>query len=318
MSPKGNLRVGVVGARGYVGSELIGLFAKRGDIELAWVTSTSEVGVPARDRIPHAPAGLTFSAPSIADRLADKVDVIVLALPNGESDPWVKGIGAHAPRTVVVDLGADHRSDPDFVYGLPARRREAIRGSRRIANPGCYATALQIALDPILPWLHGSVHAFGVSGYSGAGTAPSRRNDPEVLRENLLPYSLVGHQHEREVSAELDHPVRLLPHVAPFFRGISLTIAGRFDRVVSGKDVMEHMQARWKNEPLVRVGIEAPLVRDVANRHEVFVGGIEIGRDGRSFGMVATIDNLLGGAATTALRNINLTTGRDELEGIVG
>lgn len=225
---KSRLRIGIVGARGYVGSELVRLLAAREDVELAWMTSSSRAGELASEEIPSAPAGLTLSAPDPASRLAAPVDVLVLALPNGETGPWTRAASELAPDVVVVDLGSDHRFDARWAYGLPARRRAAIRAAKRIANPGCYATAIQLALDPLVDCLHGPAVAFGVSGYSGAGTTPSPRNDRERLRDNLLPYALVDHVHEREVGKELDHPVRFLPHVAPFFRGITVTLSGRF------------------------------------------------------------------------------------------
>lgn len=313
------LRVGMVGARGYVGSELVTLLAAVPDVELAWLTSTTDVGREVRERIAAAPAGLRFSpGDDPAAVLGEPVDVVVLALPNGASAPWIAAVDRVRGDAVVIDLGSDHRGASGFTYGLPARRREAIRRARRIANPGCYATAVQVALDPLVPWLHGPVHVFGVSGYSGAGTAPSPRNDRARLESNLLPYALVGHTHEREVTAELDHPVRLLPHVAPFFRGITVTLSGRFATSRSAGEITSALRARYAEEPLVVISDEAPCVRDVMGRHEVYVGGVEVGSDGRSFALVATVDNLLGGAATTALRNLNLATGRPELAGLEG
>ena len=319
MTSRDTLRVGLVGGRGFVGAELLGLFGARKDISVSWLTSTTAAGRPVAERITHAPPGLVFSSPNPEERLREPIDVLVLALPNGETGPWLKALAESegASRILVLDLGADHRGAVDFVYGLPARRRDEIRNARRIANPGCYATAIEIALDPLVPWLEGTAYAFGVSGYSGAGTTPSPRNDPERLRDNVSPYCLVDHVHEREVAHELEHPVRLLPHVAPFFRGISVTLTGSFDRVVTRRDVVDRMGLRWAYEPLVSVKDEAPQVRDNRGRHDVHVGGVEVGRDGRSFSLVATVDNLLGGAATTALRNMNLATGRAELEGIV-
>src|SRR3546814_18537663 len=89
--------------------------------------------------------------------------------------------------------------------------------------PGCYVTAMQLAIAPMLAELDGPVQCFGVSGYSGAGTTPSDRNDPDKLRDNLMPYALTGHVHEREVSARLGHPIEFMPHVASHFRGITFT-----------------------------------------------------------------------------------------------
>src|SRR5690606_41048809 len=96
-------------------------------------------------------------------------------------------------------------------------------GRRRGANPGCYPPVLELAISALRELLAGPVQCFGVSGYSGAGTTPSDRNDPALLRDNLMPYALAGHVHEREVSRKLGHPVEFMPHVAPHFRGITRT-----------------------------------------------------------------------------------------------
>ena len=121
---------------------------------------------------------------------------------------------------MIVDLSADYRFDPTLVLrpaGTHARR--ATPASAASAIPGCYATAMQLAIAPMRDVLDGPVQCFGVSGYSGAGTTPSDKNDPDKLRDNLMPYALAGHVHEREVSAQLGHPVEFMPHVAPHFRG---------------------------------------------------------------------------------------------------
>ena len=137
-----------------------------------------------------------------------EADACVLALPNGFAAGFVSALDEHEPDTVVVDLSADHRFDPGWTYGQPELFLEQITGTRRIANPGCYATGVQLALAPVLDQLTGLPTAFGVSGYSGAGKTPSRKNDPEVLKDNLLAYSLTDHLHEREITHHLGRDVR--------------------------------------------------------------------------------------------------------------
>ncbi len=286
------LRIGLIGARGYAGRELVRLLAGHPDFELGLATSSTS-----------SPAALS----------TEKLDAVVLALPNDKSAPWLENI---APGCPVVDLSADHRFDDAWTYGQPERHRATIRGALRVANPGCYATAMQLAILPFVPLLGGLVHVFGVSGFSGSGSTPSPKNDPEILRDNLLPYALVDHVHEREVTRQLGHPVRLLPHVAPFFRGVSVTLSFVLRAPHEQAELQELLLSRYENEPLVRVSDEAPLVRDVALSHEVRVGGLEVSVDRKSFALVATIDNLLGGAATQALRNLNLMTGHDERAGL--
>ena len=215
-----------------------------------------------------------------------------------------------------MDLSADRRFDPQWAYGLPELGRERIRGARRIANPGCYATAMQLAIAPLLDQLAGPPQCFGVSGYSGAGTTPSDRNNPELLRDNLMPYALANHIHEREVTAHLGVPVEFMPHVAPHFRGITMTV-NLWLREPLDRDAVERIyRRRWANEPLVEVVEEAPWVSRIAGRHGAQIGGFTVAPDGRRVVVVATLDNLLKGAATQAMQNINLALGFDEFESI--
>ena len=197
--------IGIVGARGHVGAELIRLIAAHPRFELAFVSSR-ERGRPARGR-PCRPAlrgELRYSAPAPSAARRSARMRVVLALPNGKARACVAAFDATgASDPVIVDLSADYRFDDDWYYGLPELTRDRSRGQRRISNPGCYATAMQLAIAPMRDVLAGPVQCFGVSGYSGAGTTPSDKNDPDKLRDNLMPYALAGHVHEREVSAQL-------------------------------------------------------------------------------------------------------------------
>ncbi len=305
-------RVGLVGGRGYVGRELITLLAGHGGIEIAWVTSSTHGGDSVASTAPISTLNFEQARPSLLS--TSPVDAVVLALPNGDSDPWVSAARAEQ---YIVDLSCDHRFDASWIYGLPERHRDQLHGATRIANPGCYATAIQAAIGPLVPLLDGPVHAFGVSGYSGAGTSKGPRNDPKVLEDNLLPYALTEHTHEREVTQKLGHPVFFMPHVASFFRGLSVTMSVTFSEPQTHSAVTELYRAAFCRESLVRLTDDAPLVRDARDRHFVNVGGLTLSHDGKHAVIVSTLDNLLGGAATTALRNLNLAMGFPEFEGIV-
>jgi N-acetyl-gamma-glutamyl-phosphate reductase common form len=297
--PKMSTRLGIVGARGHVGKELVELVSRHNGFELA-------LSVSARDQL------------SPGDVAAKALDAYALALPNGATPAYVDAIRRTRPDAVIVDLSADHRFDDGWVYGQPERLRDRIRGATRIANPGCYATAMQLALAPLVPLLDaaGPPSVFGVSGYSGAGTTPSPKNDPEVLRDNLFPYSLVGHLHEREVAHQLGIRLFFMPHVAPFFRGVTVTVSMSFAERQDPSAIAARYEAAYAKEPLVTLSKEAPLVRDIAGKHHVAIGGLAVAGDGRHAVIVATIDNLLGGAATQAVRNLNLALGLPENAGI--
>jgi N-acetyl-gamma-glutamyl-phosphate reductase len=249
---------------------------------------------------------------------------VVLALANGQAAPHVAAIDRARPETVVVDVSADHRFDDAWVYGLPEINRARIAGARRIANPGCYATAAALAVKPLHPGHPGAplssasllaapAEAFGVSGYSGAGATPSPRNDVDLLRDNVMPYSLVGHTHEREVKRHAG-PVHLMPHVAPFFRGLGTTVSLSLEQAMTAADLKDVYTKAYGGERLVRVVDEIPLVRDAAHRPHATIGGFTA--EGRHAVVVVTLDNLLKGAASQAVQNLNLAFGLPELLGI--
>jgi len=307
---------GIVGARGHTGAELIRLIARHPHLELAFVSSRELAGQPVSGHIEGFSGALRYENLSHEDVAAKGAGVVVLALPNGKSSEIVAAIDAKALDTLVVDLSADNRFDEGWYYGLPELTRDDYAGQRRISNPGCYATAMQLAIAPLLGQLAGPPQCFGVSGYSGAGTTPSDRDDVELLRDNLMPYALADHMHEREVSRQLRVPVEFMPHVAPHFRGISMTVNLWLSQAVTVEEVRRLYRERYSDEPLIKVLDEAPWVSRVAGRHGVDIGGFTVAPGGRRVVLVATLDNLLKGAATQALQNINLALGFDELTAI--
>ena len=313
--------VGIVGARGHVGAELIRLLATHPRFELAYVSSRARDGEAVAAHVPGYRGELRYSAPEHDDLPKLGADAVVLALPNGKAAACVAAFDAAeadpaAEGPVIIDLSADYRFDDSWYYGLPELTRDTYRGQRRISNPGCYATAMQLAIAPMRDALDGPVQCFGVSGYSGAGTTPSDKNDPAQLRDNLMPYALTGHVHEREVSRRLDHPVEFMPHVAPHFRGLTITANLHLDRAFAPEDILARYRARYAGESLVRISEEAPWVSSIAGAQHVEVGGFTLSADGRRLVVVATEDNLLKGAATQALQNLNLAFGFDEFAGI--
>jgi len=306
--------VGLVGGRGYVGEILLQLLLQHPTLDIAWVSSRSLKGRSVRSVYPALPLDLEFESFSPAEVAENGTDIVVLALPNGIAGDYVAAMNASQK---VVDISADYRFEDSWAYGLPEHNRDAIRGSGRVANPGCYATTVQLALAPLIPALCGIPSAFGVSGYSGAGRTPSPRNDPERLSGNLLPYSLSGHLHELEVSHHLHQDVRFMPHVAEFFRGISVTISATLQEPVNETALQDRFSEFYANEHLIDITSEFPEVRDVVGKPGALIGGFTVDqRDTRRVCLVACLDNLLKGAASQALQNINLMLGVDELSGL--
>ena len=310
------IRLGLVGARGYTGAELIRLVAAHPRFELAFVTSRELDSQRVADHNEGFSGELRYCNPATDELPVFGADVVVLALPNGKAGAIVQAFDAAGANPVIIDLSADYRFDPAWYYGLPEMTRDAYAGQRRISNPGCYATAMQLAIAPMLGVIDGPVQCFGVSGWSGAGTTPSDKNNAELLRGNLMPYALTGHVHEREVTARLRHPVEFMPHVAPHFRGITLTANLHLSIAFDLDEVLARYRGRYAGEPLVRVQDDAPWVSRIAGKHHVEVGGFTLSADGRRLVVVATEDNLLKGAATQALQNLNRAFGLDEYAGI--
>ncbi len=308
--------IGIVGARGHTGAELIRLVSAHPGLELAFVSSRELDGQRVADHCAAHQGELRYESLDPAAVAAKGADVVVLALPNGKAAAFVEAIDATRPDTLVVDLSADYRFDPAWYYGLPELTRGDYSGQKRISNPGCYATAMQLAIWPMLEYLAGPPQCFGVSGYSGAGTTPSDKNNVELLRDNLMPYSLVDHLHEREVSARLGVPVEFMPHVAPHFRGITVTVNLWLTEPVTVEWVRARYTQRYAGEPLVEVVEQAPWVSRIAGRHDVQIGGFTVAPGGKRLVVVATEDNLLKGAATQAMQNINIALGFPELTSV--
>lgn len=308
----------MIGARGYTGSELVPLLLHHPEIELRAVGSSSVKGDPLSKHISAADdCMLLFSDIQPGNLSEFPADLFVLALPNGQAASYVAAIEHQHPHAVIVDMSADYRFDDTWTYGQPERFGNRLRGAKRIANPGCYATGAQLALAPLIDRVKVTPVVFGVSGFSGAGNTPSRRNDRNVLKENILPYSLVDHVHELEVSRHLKRDVRLLPHVADFFRGISLTIAVELEHPLEPEEVYELFVETYASSPLIEIRRDIPEVAEVRNMHGVIIGGFAISQVlPTRLSYVCVLDNLLKGAATQAIQNINLSFGFPALAGV--
>lgn len=349
-------KVALIGARGYTGQALISLINAHPHLDLCHVSSRELAGKKLQG---YTKRDVTYEnlSPDDVKRMSENgdVDCWVMALPNGVCKPFVDAVDQGSEKgNVIVDLSADYRFDSKWTYGLPELiNRSQIAQATRISNPGCYATAAQIGISPLVPFLGGQPTAFGVSGYSGAGTKPSPKNDVNFLTNNLVAYSLTDHIHEREISSQLDTSVAFIPHVAAWFQGIHVcfdpplsylqimltslqhSISIPLKQEMTSRDIRNIFQERYAGEKLVNIVGEAPLVKSIAGRHGVEVGGFAVHSSGKRVVVCATIDNLLKGAATQCLRkfslhfisrgyrlltrsteNMNLALGYSEYEGI--
>lgn len=216
--------------------------------------------------------------------------------------------------------------------------RQAVRNAKLISNPGCYATSIQVLIAPLLPHLDRQrpPTVFGVSGYSGAGTKTGQTKNgqpiilpkvtPESLEGGIKPYSLTDHIHERESSRHLSRlggfegasmlKLAFVPVVAPWFQGILSTMSAPLNKKLTARDVKKLYEEFYSGNPLVELKPEVPHIKDVSLKHGIKIGGIQVHSDGDRVVVVVAIDNLLKGAATQCIQNLNIALGYDELAGI--
>lgn len=347
-TPTANItkRLALIGARGFTGQTLVGMLSNHPHIDLTHVSSRQLAGYSLEG---YDKAKITYSDLSAKDvermEKDGEVDAWVMALPNGVCKPFVDAIDRGAMErkdgepSVIVDLSADYRFESSWTYGLPELySRESIRSSKRISNPGCYATSSQLLIAPLLSLLRREVWptVFGVSGYSGAGTVAGEpkpdgrpttiaKVTPETLFGGIKPYSLTNHIHEREAGTHLSTllpdpsnsmKVAFIPTVAPWFSGIISVLSMPLHGSATGKDIQKLYEERYKGERLISVRQEVPSLVDVENKHGWTVGGFQVHSDGDRAVVVGGLDNLLKGAATQCLQNLNLALGYDEYAGI--
>lgn len=313
------LSVGLVGARGFVGIELLEIIGSHPLLDLEYASSRLFEGSRISEHAKVSFGGRKFEHITCENVVERNADIVILALPDGAATPFIDEIEACSKKPrLIVDLSADNRFTTDWVYGLSEHNAEALRSATRISNPGCYATAAQLILHPLLPLLAETPHCFGVSGYSGAGKNRSDRNDHRALANGVLPYKLVNHTHEREIQTHLDAHVRFSPHVAPFFRGITMTVQMRLSDYTSTKALKELYISAYHDHPLIEItGEDTPRVQEIVGRDGAEIGGFSVNTERPDeVAVVCTIDNLRKGAASQAIQNINLALGFGELTGL--
>lgn len=334
-------RIGLIGARGYTGNELAKILDTHNHFKLSAVGSRQFEGKRACDFLEtSSEVRATNITPEHMKEKSEQVDAWVLALPNNLAKDYVEQIPVGIP---IVDLSADYRWDPVnspnpnwnsyWQYGLPERKgnRERLSNATRVANPGCYASAAQLAMIPLIDELNKEnpsikmtgAHCFGISGYSGAGTTPSDKNNLEILENNILPYALCGHGHELEInhqfSHQLNNSVFFTPHVVQFFRGINMTVSIDFDPnygIPTEEGLVELFKEYYDDEPFVDIMKDIPNVTQVTEKHTCVIGGFKVNKERNKIVVVSVLDNLLKGAASVCIQNLNLMFGYKETDGL--
>jgi N-acetyl-gamma-glutamyl-phosphate reductase len=337
------IKVGIVGGTGYTGAELLRLLAGHPRAELTVITSRAEAGTPVADLFPSLRGHVTasFTAPDAA-RL-NTCEVVFCATPNGTAMQMVPDLLASGVR--VIDLAADFRlrsaaewerwygmphACPDYlaeaVYGLPELNRHAVRDARLVANPGCYPTAVQLGLIPLLEQ-HlvdpSRIIADAKSGVSGAGRKAVTGTLLCEASESLKAYSVAGHRHFPEIRQGLEavcgQPVGLtfVPHLTPMIRGIHATMYARLHN--TALDLQDLYESRYAGEVFVDVlpAGSHPETRSVRGSNHCRIS-VHRPMGGDEVVVLAVIDNLVKGAAGQAVQNMNIMFGLEEQDGLGG
>jgi N-acetyl-gamma-glutamyl-phosphate reductase len=317
-----SIPVGVLGASGYAGRELCALIATHPSLELVFATANEQRGE--RLALPGG-SSLTFASPD--DAPLGNVQLVFSALPHGASRGAVeraRGAGAK-----VVDLSSDfrpgHAEVADVPYGLTEATRAAVRVAPLVANPGCYPTAILLALWPLAAQgrlVAGStVHVAAASGVTGAGNSPKRELLFGEISENFRAYGTGNsHRHLPEMRETLrvfgaDVDLLFTPHLLPVARGILATITVPVTHI--DDDVLAPWRTHYAGEPFVEIRDTLPSLHDVVHRNVVRVCAQRVdGLRQPTLLVLSAIDNLVKGAAGQALQNANLMLGLDETAGL--
>ena len=339
-------KIGILGASGYTGAELVRLLLRHPRVEIAMLTADRRAGKTMAEVFPQfAPYALpTLSSVDGADWKALGLDLAFCALPHGTTQKVIKDLMARAAATKVVDLSADFRlADPaayahwyghehfapelqqGAVYGLTEIYRDRISTARLVANPGCYTTCAELALIPLLKAKAVDPDEIVIdakSGMTGAGRAAKEEMLFSEVSEGIHAYGVGHHRHMAELDQEFSLAagreviVTFTPHLVPMNRGILSTIYVRGLKV-SPQDLHAVLLKSYANEPFVHVlplGI-APQTRHVRGSNMTFIGVVADRIAGRAI-IVSALDNLAKGASGQAVQNMNLMLGFPETTGL--
>ena len=335
------IKIGIVGGTGYTGVELLRILAQHPQAQLVAITSRKEAGMPVAEMFPslRGAVDLRFSDPKDAGLAA--CDLVFFATPNGIAMTQAQALLSGGVK--VIDLAADFRikdiavwekwygmthACPELVeeavYGLPEANRDAIKGARIVANPGCYPTATQLGFLPLVEaGVVDDQHLIAdtKSGVSGAG----RKAETHILfaeaSDNFKAYGVAGHRHLPEVRQGLaraaGHEVGLtfVPHLVPMIRGIHATLYGRLTKAV---DLQALFEKRYADEPFVDVlpAGSQPDTRSVRASNHCRIA-VHRPQGGDMVVVLSVIDNLVKGAAGQAIQNMNLMFGLPETTGLM-
>jgi N-acetyl-gamma-glutamyl-phosphate reductase len=315
------INVGIIGGAGYTAGELIRILLYHPNVQLNYIHSKSQAGKPVTaihgDLIGETELVFTDQPPA-------GTDALFLCMGHGESVTWMREHAALAEKCAIIDLSHDFRikaSGHQFVYGLPELQRTAIQEARHIANPGCFATAIQLALLPLAHagLLNEEVHVHAITGSTGAGQKPTHTSHFSWRNNNVSVYKAFDHQHLAEIRQSLNQlsptgfsqPLNFIPMRGNFTRGIMAT--AYTTSILSTQQLTELYQQYYADAPFTCMATENPDLKQVVNTNKCILFAEQ--HQGKAL-IISMIDNLLKGASGQAVQNMNLVFGFPETAGL--
>ncbi|MBW2980037.1 N-acetyl-gamma-glutamyl-phosphate reductase [Candidatus Woesearchaeota archaeon] len=323
--------VGIIGASGYTGYELVKILSKHKKVKLVVLNSVSYAGKKVCSLYPQFNnKKLKFTNYSINEINSMDLDLLFFCLPHKESMKYIKNIDSKIKK---IDLSGDYRFSKakeyekvygvkhidkeglkKAVYGLPEINKKSIKKANLIANPGCYVTASLLASLPIQKYAKYIVFDCK-SGWSGAGKKSAFAKNPKIIEDNLVAYKLTKHRHKYEIMQFVGKKISFTPHVMDAYQGMMCTAHIILKKKINKQKIIKLYSQYYKNQPFVKIKKDIPQVKDTQKTNQCHIGGFEIDENNQLV-VVSTIDNLLKGASGQAVQNMNLMLGFKESEGL--
>ena len=312
------IRVAIAGGAGYTAGELIRILINHPSAELKYIQSSSHAGEP----IHSVHSDLLYSDLCFSDIDFTEIDVLFICMGHGNSAKFLEENPVPA-NVKIIDLSNDFRLKADageFVYGAPELNREKIRAARCVANPGCFATSINLALLPLAAAgiLPEDVTVTGITGSTGAGQKPTNDTHFSNRSANLSNYKVFTHQHLGEIGETVvaaggapTTDIAFVPVRGCHTRGIMSDVVVRLDEDL--EKIMEIFKTYYASHPFVCVSDKPVYMKQVVNTNYCF---LSLQKTGRKLLITAVIDNLTKGASGQAVQNMNLMFGLDEMEGL--
>jgi len=312
------IKTAIVGAAGYTGGELVRLLIHHPACELVCLHSSSQKG----KKIAEVHSDLLGESDLVFsdDLPVDQLDAVFLCLPHGEAETFLTNYSL-SPSTVVIDLSHDFRDESQgFIYGLPEVNKEKIKASKKIANPGCFATAIQLALAPAIQqaWIKETVHVTGITGSTGAGKGLSETTHFSYRSGNISVYKVFVHQHLKEIKRtflqlqdKTSPEILFVPYRGNFTRGIWVTAYFSFLGTLSEAIAIYHNY--YQDAGFTHISAQEVHLKQVINTNNCV---LHLQQEAGQLIVHAVLDNLLKGASGQAVQNFNLAFGLDERLGL--